>query len=76
MNKNRRKAIESIIDNLMDLSSEIEGIINDEQDALDNIPESLQESERANTMRDAIEALEDANSSIREVLSSLSDSMA
>lgn len=57
MNKNRRKAIESIIDNLMDLSSEIEGIINDEQDALDNIPESLQESERANTMRDAIEAL-------------------
>lgn len=56
MNKNRRKAIESIIDNLMDLSSEIEGIINDEQDALDNIPESLQESERANTMRDAIEA--------------------
>lgn len=76
MNKNRRKAIESIIDNLMDLSSEIEGIINDEQDALDNIPESLQESERANTMRDAIEALEDANSSIQEVLSYLSDSMA
>ena len=76
MNKSRGKAIESIIDNLMDLSSEIEGIINDEQDALDNIPESLQESERANTMRDAIEALEDANSSIQEVLSYLSDSMA
>ena len=43
MNKDRRERIQNIIDQLTDLETEIEKIQDEEQEAYDNLPESLQE---------------------------------
>lgn len=60
MNKQRRKALEEIIGELENQKAAIEAILNEEQEAYDNIPESLQDTDRANQMYENIDALEDA----------------
>lgn len=42
MNKARRKAIEEIIDQLGMLKEQVESISEEEQEAFDNLPESIQ----------------------------------
>lgn len=66
MNKARRKWLENIIDKLDDIKSEIESIREEEQDAYDNIPENLNDSEMATTMGENLDDLD-------EVLSNLED---
>lgn len=66
MNKTRRKWLENIIDKLDDIKSEIESIREEEQDAYDNIPENLNDSEMATTMEENLDNLD-------EVLSNLED---
>ena len=45
MNKTRRKVIDKLMERIEDLRSDVEMILDEEQEAFDNIPESLQESE-------------------------------
>ena len=67
MNANRRKQINEAID-LINRAHDmiaraydlIDEITDAEQDALDNLPESIQESERGEMMSEAIENLESA----------------
>ena len=59
MNKQRRKALEEIVGKLEDLKCEIESIQDEEQEAYDNIPESLNNTDRANEMYENIDALQD-----------------
>lgn len=68
MNVQRRKAIEKILGQVEDLKMEIENIMDEEQEAYDNLPESLQDSERGTKMQDAIEHLNDADNSIGDVI--------
>lgn len=75
MNNTRRKAIQNIIDKLDDLMQEIEALQEEEQEALDNMPESLQESERGQAMQEAVENLEYAASAAQDVLDYLNESM-
>lgn len=66
MNKQRRTSIrraESYLDLAVSL---VQGALYEEQDALDNMPENLQTSERYEAMEDAVDNLEDALSSLRE----------
>ena len=66
MNKTRRASIKiaaSYLDKAIDL---IRTAKEDEQDALDNMPENLQNSERYEAMESAIDNLEDALSNIDE----------
>lgn len=59
MNKARRKEIARAIE-LMDEAREIlEAVKDEEQEAFDNMPESLQCSERGETMEEYIGTLED-----------------
>lgn len=67
MNKARRKMISDALDKLGELSSMIEMIRDDEQEAYDNLPEGLQESERVEAMYDAIDALESAMGACEEI---------
>jgi len=60
MNKQRRKALEEIIGKLENQKAAIEAILDEEQEAYDNIPESLQDTDRANQIYENIDALEDA----------------
>lgn len=67
MNKERRKAIEQISERLVALKDEINSIAegiecqrDEEQEAYDNLPESLQNGDRGSAMQEAIEALDAA----------------
>ena len=73
MNKARRKAIEEIIDQLGTLKEQIESVCEEEQEAYDNLPESIQYSERGEAMSEAASDLEDAASSIDDLMSTLQD---
>lgn len=73
MNKARRKCIEDVQSRLEELKQEIEGILSGEQEAFDNMPESLQDCERGEAMQEAIEALESAVLSCEELDEYLTD---
>lgn len=73
MNKSRRKAIEEIIDQLGILTEQVESIIVEEQEAFDNMPTSIQYSERGDAIGDNINDLDDAKSNIDDVMSILQD---
>ena len=60
MNKTRRAAIETVIGELSDLAETIKNLFDEEQEAFDNLPESLQYGTRGESMQEAIEALDNA----------------
>ena len=60
MNKQRRKAIGDIYDKLIDIQSDLEYIRDEEQESFDNLPESIQYSERGERMEEYISSLEEA----------------
>lgn len=73
MNKVRRKQIEEILVKLSDIQNDIECISEDEQEAFDNLPESLQYSERGDNMQEAIDNLDYALDSLDEVIDYLTE---
>ena len=75
MNKQRRTEIEAVLNELADLRSRIESIQSDEQDAYDNMPEGLQQSERGQKAEEACSRLEDAVTAIEDIESALNDAM-
>lgn len=73
MNKARRKWLSDVIDVIEEKKSELESIMDEEQEALVNMPESLQDSERAQEMSDNIDNISSAIESIDDALSNLLD---
>ena len=73
MNKERRKAIEKISDKLTDLQAEIEELREAEEEAYDNLPESLQDGERGDAMQEAMDNMECAGSSIQDAIDYLGE---
>lgn len=71
MNAQRRKWIGSVWDRLDELKLEIESIMEEEQGAFDNLPESLQSAERGEKMEEAIDNLSNSMDSIDEAISYL-----
>ncbi len=59
MNADRRKRIVSLLELLED-------VINEEQEAFDNMPESLQSSEKGENSQSAIDAMESARDYLQE----------
>ena len=68
MNATRRKQLEKIADKLDELNAELESLRDDEQNAFDNMPESLQDSERGERMTTIIDYLDDATSSLSDTI--------
>ena len=64
------------MEELETLKSKIEEIQNDEQEAYDNLPESLQYSERGEAMESAIENLESAYNEIDSIIDNLEEAQA
>ncbi len=75
MNAQRRKWIGSVWDRLDELKSEIESIMEEEQESFDNLPESLQSTERGEKMEEAIDNLSNSMDSIDEAISYLQSAM-
>ena len=71
MNKARRKAIEYTISIMQKVSVDLDTIRDEEQEAFDNLPDSLQYSERGEQMEEYIDTLGDAVSDIDDIIGSL-----
>ncbi len=67
MNKLRRRQLRAALDLLDEARSILEAVQEGEQEAFDNMPESLQYSERGEAMEETISNLEDAVSSLEEI---------
>lgn len=75
MNDKRRKSIRTAIEHLNRASVIIDQVSDEESDALDNIPENLQDSDRYVAMEDAIESLSDADEAVGEAIEKLEQSI-
>ena len=74
MNRNRRKSLRTILGQMDELSTVLEtvkealqDVLNEEQEAYDNLPEGLQESDRGQQMQEYIDALEGVVDSLGEL---------
>ena len=72
MNNKRRKTIGLVINSLENLSTDLEDVAQEESDAYENMPESLQQSDRGSIIEDNIYNLEDCISQINDVIDTLS----
>ena len=61
MNNIRRKELQKVIDSL-------DNVITDEQDAYDNMPEGIQESERGEVMETGLDSLNEAKDLLEEIV--------
>ena len=73
MNNTRRKEIDKLTAQIEEIKEAIEALRDEEQEAFDNMPESLQDGERGEKMQSAIDALEYAADDLQECLDHLSE---
>lgn len=59
------------MENLSSLQTSIEELLEEEQEAFDNLPEGIQDSERGEAIQAAIDNLEEAVSNCEELLNNL-----
>jgi len=76
MNRDRRRQLADIAGQLMDLRERIEVLREEEQEAYDNLPESLQEGERGQAIEQAVDALDTALAAVDEVTDALEEAQA
>ena len=73
MNKPRRKELERALELIGRARDIIEACRDDEQDALWNLSESFQESERGEQMQEYIDSMDDSITGIDDAVESLND---
>lgn len=66
MNKQRRATIDKINSLFTDALEMLQEVIEEEQEAFDNLPEGIQESERGEKIQEYLEVLNDAYDYIEE----------
>ena len=73
MNAERRKKLEEISGKIEDLKALVEEIKDAEQEAHDNLPESLQDAEQGRKMDETIGSLESVEESLGSAISSIEE---
>lgn len=73
MNKKQRKKLQDLCDQAEEIKQEVEMIRDDEQEKIDNLPESLQGSSKEDEYQQGIDALEEVISSLEEVIDNFSE---
>ena len=76
MNKARRKQLEEIQERLADTKGDLELLRDEEQEYIDNMPESLAGSERATQAENAVSNMDDVITSLEETGSLLEEASA
>lgn len=71
MNKQRRKILNNIADEISVLKDKLEVVMAAEEEYRDNIPENLQGSERYNNAEAACESLYEAIESLEDAISGI-----
>jgi formiminotetrahydrofolate cyclodeaminase len=72
MNNKRRKEISKVIDTLTEISNTLSILAEEENEAFDNLPESLRDSSRSDDMQEWIDRLEGAQETIDGIIDELS----
>lgn len=75
MNKERRKRIQQLIEELNTIQSSIEDVAAEERDFVDNMPENMHGGDKYSAAECAADALESAGNSAQEALDSLQEAM-
>ncbi len=73
MNKARRAILTKVCDSLADLREEVSTVRDEEEGAMENMPESLQGSERYEQMEGAVGVLEEASDLFDELTDKLKE---
>lgn len=73
MNKDRRNRLAKIQNIIEGLIAEVEEIHGEEEEAYENLPESLQETERGESMERAIDKLEDLQQNLEEAAETINE---
>ena len=73
MNKERRKRIEDVVSSLGELQTELCYILEEENEAIENMPENLQYSDKVERMRDKADDIDTAISDIDSLINDLND---
>ncbi len=75
MNKWLRNDLMKISEQVEELSSDIERIRDGEEEKLDNLPESLQDSNKAEVFQEVIDFLDDALASMTEACEAITNAV-
>ena len=73
MNNKRRKEISKIVSTLEDVRDRLSEVVDEEQGAFDNMPESLQGSDRGCESEEAIDCLNDDLDSVESAITYLGE---
>ena len=73
MNKDRRKRVQEVVDLLEQAKETLSALAEEEQEAFENLPESLQDTDNGEAMTEAAETLESAESDVDEVMTTLKE---
>lgn len=73
MNKERRNRIQKVISQLETLKDEISDIGMEEDEAYNNLPEGIQDSDRGEAMQDAVSNLELASDTFDDIIDYLNE---
>lgn len=75
MNNRRRDRLKSVLTSLENAQNTIEAVTDQEEDALDNIPENLMDSEMYDKIDEAVENLNAAREKLQETIESIERAM-
>lgn len=73
MNKQRRNDLQGVIDSLESAKQDLIAVRDEEQDAFDNLPDSLQYSSKGDVLQDNVSAMDDIESAIDDVISQIEE---
>jgi len=73
MNNQRRKQLAEVIRSIEDARNLLETIKDEEQEAYDNMPESLQEGEKGSAMSEKIDSMESVFDDLERAVDSLNE---
>lgn len=75
MNRYRRSILKTIVESLSKISEELRDVIDEETDAYENMPDNLKDGERGSSSSDAIDYLEDASSSLDDIIGTINEAI-
>ena len=73
MNKVRRGILKKAISAITTVMDDVEIVKDEEQEALDSLPDGLADSSRASAMEENIDLLEEVYNNLEEAISTISD---
>jgi len=75
MNKVRRTSLQEISVKMEDLKSDIEALRDEEQEYADNMPDSLQSSEKHDTAENAVSSMDEAIEGLESAINAIGQSI-